>query len=167
MESDAPKFARKACVIIESPFAARSGEGQKDNIKYARRALRDSIMRGEAPFASHLLYTQAGVLEDGVPEERVLGIECGLAWLAGAEYTAVYCDLGISRGMQQGIAAAYAAGKPIFFRTLDGPLDEELIGRALRSVGMSALLSDLARGPAQSANPPSDETGGSVEAVST
>lgn len=44
----------KPFVIIESPFAGEVEE----NIKYARQCLRDSILRGEVPFVSHLLYTQ-------------------------------------------------------------------------------------------------------------
>jgi hypothetical protein len=45
-----------------------------------RAAVRDRILRGESPIASHLLYTQPGFLKDDVPEERHLGIEAGLAW---------------------------------------------------------------------------------------
>lgn len=61
---------------------------------YAREALRDSLLRGEAPIASHLLYTQKGVLDDRIREERGLGIAAGLAW-GVAEMTVVYADLGI------------------------------------------------------------------------
>ena len=70
-------------VILESPYAGDLGR----NIKYPRACLRDSIHRGEAPLASHLLYTQEGVLDDGDPEERKLGIEAGLAWGPVAEAT--------------------------------------------------------------------------------
>jgi hypothetical protein len=56
----------------------------------------DSLLRGEAPIASHLLYTQPGVLNDQVADERRLGIEAGLAWLRAAKATVVYQDLGIS-----------------------------------------------------------------------
>lgn len=64
----------KPFVIIESPFAGEVEE----NIKCARQCLRDSILRGEVPFASHLLYTQEGVLDDDDPYERELGINLGL-----------------------------------------------------------------------------------------
>jgi hypothetical protein len=47
-------------VIIESPFAG----DVKKNIEYARKCMRDSLLRGEAPLASHLLYTQDGILDD-------------------------------------------------------------------------------------------------------
>ena len=62
-------------VIIESPFA---GEISR-NVTYARRAVAHAIHLGEAPIASHLLYTQPGVLLDHLSHERQLGITCGLA----------------------------------------------------------------------------------------
>jgi hypothetical protein len=82
-------------VIIESPYA-----GDVDaNVAYARRAMRDSLDRGEYPIASHLLYTQPGILDDSVPEERALGIAAGLAWRAVADRAVFYVDLGWSTGM--------------------------------------------------------------------
>lgn len=101
-------------VIIESPFA---GDIEK-NIEYARACLRDSLLRGEAPFASHLLYTQPGVLRDEVPEERVHGIAAGFEWRALAQKTVVYTDLGITPGMEKGVAHAAATGSIIEYRTL-------------------------------------------------
>ena len=53
-------------VIVESPYA---GDVER-NERYARACIRDCLLRGEAPFASHLLYTQAGVLDDTIKEER-------------------------------------------------------------------------------------------------
>jgi DNA polymerase I-like protein with 3'-5' exonuclease and polymerase domains len=46
-------------VIVESPFA-----GGFANVKYSRECIKDCLNRGESPFASHLLYTQKGVLND-------------------------------------------------------------------------------------------------------
>lgn len=101
-------------VILESPYAG----DVEENVKYARACIRDSLSRGEAPIASHLLYTQPGILDDNVPEERQWGIDAGLAWGKGADKTVVYTDRGISRGMQYGIAAAEKDGRPVEFRTL-------------------------------------------------
>lgn len=101
-------------VIIESPFAG----DVEANLTYARAAMRDCLLRGEAPFVSHALYTQAGVLDDTVPEQRALGIEAGLVWGALADKTVVYQDRGISAGMEQGIARARREGRPVEFRTL-------------------------------------------------
>lgn len=83
-------------VILESPYA---GDIDK-NIEYARECLRDSLLRGEAPLTSHLLYTQDGVLDDLKPNERKLGIDAGLAWMKVAEKHIFYMDLGMSSGMK-------------------------------------------------------------------
>jgi hypothetical protein len=101
-------------VIVESPFA---GEVER-NVHYARLCLHDCLMRGEAPFASHLLYTQESVLDDDIPEERELGIAAGLSWGSMAEKTVVYTDYGLSRGMKYGIERAEAIGRPIEYRQL-------------------------------------------------
>lgn len=107
-------------VIIESPFAGSPEEVAK-NIRYARACMLDCLNRGEAPYASHLLYTQEGVLDDNVSEQRELGIEAGLAWGKKAEATVVYTDRGISKGMVQGIIRAIQEGRLVEPRSLDGP----------------------------------------------
>ena len=102
----------KPIVIIESPYAGNV----ELNTRYARLALRDSLMRDEAPFASHLLYTQDKVLDDTVPEQRTRGIEAGLEFTRVADRVAVYCDLGVSEGMKIGIDRHEKNGTPIEMR---------------------------------------------------
>lgn len=102
-------------VILESPFAG----DVEANIAYARRCVRDSLSRAEAPIASHLLYTQPGILNDDVESERQWGIDAGLAWSAAAAATVVYVDRGISRGMKYGIENAKAAGRAIEYREIE------------------------------------------------
>jgi hypothetical protein len=63
-------------VVLESPFAG----DVEANLKYARECMADCLRRGEAPIASHLLYTQPGILDDTKPEERKLGMEAGFTW---------------------------------------------------------------------------------------
>ncbi len=101
-------------VALESPFA---GDIAK-NIEYARKCMADCLKRGEAPLASHLLYTQDGILDDDIPEERALGIEAGFVWGEQAEKVVVYQDLGISGGMQLGIDKATVRGIPVEYRNL-------------------------------------------------
>ncbi|WP_266076794.1 DUF7768 domain-containing protein [Brucella intermedia] len=108
----AKQLARKPLVIIESPF---SGDVVR-NTEYARACLLDSLRRGEAPIASHLLHTQ--VLDDMRPDERELGIEAGLAWYRVAEKCVVYEDRGTSGGMITGIRLARQFGVPVEFRRL-------------------------------------------------
>lgn len=140
-------------VILESPFAGNIAR----NERYARAAMRDCLKRGEAPFASHLLYTQPGVLSDHVPGERAQGIAAGLAWGARADATVVYTDLGFSRGMVEGIARARQEGRPVEERTiapvgtiyLAGPIfgrtDEEAKG--WRSEAKALLVGHHVRDP--------------------
>lgn len=101
-------------VIIESPY---KGDVAR-NTEYARDCLRDSLSRGEAPFASHLLYTQ--VLNDKDPSERAQGMAAGLAWAEHADLVAVYCDLGLTVGMQLGLDAHIRAGRRVEIRHLGG-----------------------------------------------
>ncbi|MBF4459498.1 hypothetical protein ITJ67_12165 [Pseudoclavibacter sp. VKM Ac-2867] len=103
-------------VVLESPYAG----DVEANLIYARACVADSLARGEAPIASHLLYTQPGVLDDSDPAERALGIAAGQAWIGVASKLVVYTDLGISSGMEAGIAAArsWAHEVLIEYRTL-------------------------------------------------
>lgn len=105
----------KPFVMLESPFA---GDVQA-NIEYARACVRDCILRGEAPFASHLLYTQEGILNDNTPDERLLGMTAGMEVAKRCDKTVVYTDNGISRGMIYGIESAKKAGRRIVYRTLE------------------------------------------------
>jgi hypothetical protein len=101
-------------VILESPYA---GDVLR-NVTYARACLRDSLLRGESPIASHLLYTQEGILDDTIPEMRALGIAAGLAWCPKSDGTVVYADYGITPGMQLGIDRAIAEGRPVEIRRI-------------------------------------------------
>lgn len=103
-------------VIIESPFKGENAYQNERNKRYALECMRDSITRGEAPFLSHLLYTQ--ILTESVSKERNLGIEMGLLWGEIAELTVVYTDNGISEGMQKGIDHSLLFNRPIEYRTL-------------------------------------------------
>lgn len=125
-------------VIIESPLGSRvdgtkldlsSPEGLAEferNQAYARRAMLDSLRRGEAPFASHVLYPL--VLSDAKPEERKLGMAAGFAWAEvlttetdpgnRRPWRVVYVDYGTTPGMQEGIERARALGQRIEYRRI-------------------------------------------------
>ena len=105
-------------VVIESPLGASTREGIERNKEYARMAMLDSLRRGEAPYASHLLFDQPGLLDDQHPTERELGINAGFAWGGKADVVAVYQDHGISPGMERGIIRAKEAGQLIEYRRI-------------------------------------------------
>lgn len=123
-------------VIVESPYAGEVEE----NLRYLRECLHDSIKRGEAPFASHGLYTQPGVLDDSKPSERELGIRCGFAWGEKADLVAFYTDRGWSTGMILGLKRALNTRKAFQVRSLTGSVSlppempESRVGRILAAV---------------------------------
>jgi len=115
-------------VVIESPFKTvtfdLNGQSftlfEEGNLAYARAAAHDCLVNhGEAPWASHLLYPQPGILRDDVAEERVHGITAGLVWSECAEKCVVYIDRGITEGMRKyGIPGAEKKGQPIEYRRI-------------------------------------------------
>lgn len=101
-------------VMIESPY---SGDIEK-NTSYARLAVKDSIVRGETPFASHLFYPQPTILNEEDPEQRYLGIRLGYNWGEKAEAIIFYVDYGMSVGMHQALIHYKDLGKTIYYRTI-------------------------------------------------
>ena len=89
-------------IVLETPYAG----DVPLHLLYLRACMRDCLLRGEAPFASHGLYTQPGVLRDDVPAEREHGIQAGFVWREHAAYTVFYVNLGWSPGMLRGRMAA-------------------------------------------------------------
>lgn len=106
----------KPFTVVESPFSAPNVDGLVRNVQYTMLAVRDSLNRDEAPYASHLFYTQ--MLDDNNQDERQLGMDAGLTICHHAEQTAVYTDYGTSRGMQYGIETANTAGRSVIERKL-------------------------------------------------
>jgi hypothetical protein len=125
-------------VVIESPFA---GDVER-NLRYVRAAMKDCLMRGEAPFASHALYTQEGVLDDTKPEERKLGMEAGFHFSEVCDLTVIYTDLGMSSGMLEGIRRSVEAGRPFEERKLGLDWDLKIWTREKE---VAELYKDLAR----------------------
>jgi hypothetical protein len=95
-----------------APLAERFGRWR--NRQYARACMLDSLRRHEAPYASHLLMDQPGILDDAIEEQRGWGIDVGVRWGEAGDLRAVYCDRGISGGMEQGVLSAPAAQRIVY-----------------------------------------------------
>jgi len=119
-------------VVIESPFRGQGYHETELNKLYARACAHDCLTKGEYPYASHLFYTQDGILNDKDEKERMLGINAGIAWGSLAKKKVVYTDRGISKGMEYGIEAAKKEGKEIEYRNL--PNYEEFLKNAEKIV---------------------------------
>jgi hypothetical protein len=103
-------------VIIESPYSSPTAQGLLENRNYLKRAMIDSLERGEAPFAGHFLYTQ--LLNDRDPKDRRLGMEASKIFYLHCYLVAVYTDHGISPGMKVGIELAKRLGRAIEERSI-------------------------------------------------
>lgn len=127
------------CVWIESPYNSSDPTVRSINYQYALCAMQDCLLRGEAPCASHLLYTQVPSMrcrkdssllidhvicaDDNDPLVRCVGrtaaIQAGLTIAQRFDVTVVYTDLGITEGMQLGIERAKQDGRLVEYRSLD------------------------------------------------
>lgn len=133
MDPETPKAARSPRrVVVETPFRPRAEPGTPKwhaetvrNREYLDLALLDSINRGEAPFASHVIYTRV-LAED--PVNRAKGLELGEAWRAVAEATIVYTDIGISEGMKLAVQRARELGQSVICREIQGWKPATLLG---------------------------------------
>ena len=125
---------------IESPFKGDNWESTRRNVFYAKLCVRDSLLRGEAPYASHLFFTQAGILNDAIQEERDLGIAAGQAMGDKFDLRAVYEDFGISGGMRYGIERALKLHQPIEYRQLSAVIN---LDEALREMAEAKPHLDL------------------------
>lgn len=121
--------ASRKRVVLESPYKGTDGN-YPENRKYARRAVMDSLMRQEAPIASHLLYTQPGILQDDIETQRQWGIEAGHRWISVAEGVVFYCDRGMSAGMRDAEKIAKSLSVPVEYRWIDKVVYDPIAERA-------------------------------------
>jgi len=131
------QFSQRKRVVVESPLKGKIPKfassflgcvfglnklfeyfGRRNNRKYAKACIKDCLKRGEAPYASHLLFDQSGLLNDMNEEERQLGMNCGFIWNEAAVLTAVYVDRGFSSGMKMGLENARKCNRKVEFRSL-------------------------------------------------
>jgi len=126
-------------VVVETPFApcdeeirlvSQSGNGWTENDsrlaiearnkKYLHACLLDCMRNGEAPYASHLFFTQ--FLDDTQPSERTAGMNAGMVWGEKASKCVIYGDCGITEGMRKGAAHYKTLGLIVEYRYLYGDM---------------------------------------------
>lgn len=129
-----------ARTVVDCQKAGLAPCSFKRNIRYAQLCLLDCLRRGEAPFASHLLYPQ--VFDDKNDLEREFGIAAGLEWGAFADVCAVYVDFGVSPGMSRGAARASRVGITVEYRNLP----PELLARVGEDPSLWETLVQACRG---------------------
>lgn len=123
---------KRVLVSVESPCAGKVPEwvhwrwlaaaierfNRWRNMRYAMLCVKESIARGEAPYASHVFFDRRGLLDDADPSQRRVGMECGLSWSAQAAIFAFYVDRGFSSGMSAAYLVAIRSGAVVSVRRL-------------------------------------------------
>lgn len=104
-------------VVIESPYAG----DVVGNLAYLNRCIRECALRGDSPYASHLMLTTA--LDDNEPDERALGIELGLAFRRAVDMRIFYINLGWSHGMLAAVSLYRRERLPYEVRRIDALLE--------------------------------------------
>jgi len=95
-------------VFVCSPLAG----DVETNIELAKELCHSAASNGMTPVAPHLLFTQ--FLDEDNPQERLAGLECGLALLERCDVLFWYSPTGkVSSGMAMEIAAATEWGIPV------------------------------------------------------
>jgi hypothetical protein len=127
---------RMPLALVESPYGSDELEPWQDHIRYARKACHYCLTVLKVnPQASHLFYTQDGILNDDIPEQRALGIRAGLELGTYAEQSIFFIDFGFSRGMRQGYINAFLHDRPRKIVTLiDNLIEDSLVKSAQHEI---------------------------------
>ncbi len=141
----------KGIADVESPYGGPDDDTLRRNVLYARAACKHALGMGYAPYASHLFFTQPGILDDKIPAERELGMEAGKALIRqSATSSLFYLDLGMSGGMEWGKQDALRQGRTIEeFRLLETTEDADGRGwsfaELLERLQDAGLIDDYSR----------------------
>lgn len=98
-------------VVVESPLAGDVAR----NMRYAAWCCRVLVDDGKSPLASHFLCPW--FLDDAVPTERTIGIDCPWVWQPDVEHV-FFIDHGVSRGMIAAMSRCTTEGIPLNFTKL-------------------------------------------------
>ena len=103
-------------VAIESPWAGLDA-GTKAK-RYLRNCIRDSLVRGEIPWASHAMLAWTEALYEMEEEQREEGMEVNKQMIQKVDLVAFYVDFGMSKGMERAWLWAGYMGKKREKRTI-------------------------------------------------
>lgn len=102
-------------VYVVSPFRAAREDQRRHHVRIATAICKRVIAAGHVPYAPHLLFPQ--FLCDNVPEERAIGIRCGLAMLERCDEV-WHLEPPFSTGMEAELREATRLGLPLHEVTL-------------------------------------------------
>lgn len=112
-------------VVVESPWRGLANKRLPDpyakSKHYLRQCLRDCLVRGEIPWASHAVLAWTRALYEEDADQRAEGIQvCKDMIQHHAQKVVLYVDFGITTGMHEALIWARMHGKPTEERRIYG-----------------------------------------------
>ncbi len=124
-------------VYVCTPYADTTPAGIQRNVRFAEMVCLLVAQAGGAPYAPHLLLTR--FLHDHIPEQREMGIQCGLRTMEGSDLLLAALPPwrdALSRGMKAESETAGKLGLPVVLcpdaPALDDFLDKLRRGQVVR-----------------------------------
>lgn len=115
MTDEVHPAASPLLVYVASPFAAAKEDQRRHHVRIARAICKKVIAAGHVPYAPHLFFPQ--LLCDYLPEEREVGIRCGLFMLERCDEV-WHLEPPFSSGMERELREATRLGLPVHEVTL-------------------------------------------------
>src|SRR5262245_30775558 len=104
--------------LVISPYRGDQPGMLELNKAYLNVAIRDAVIRGYSPVATHKMFTES--LNDNDPTERILGMQQRDTFMRVSEGGWVNTDLEVSNGMKEDIEALKKRGIPVDYVYLYG-----------------------------------------------
>lgn len=102
--------------VIESPWAGLDAGSKAKH--YLKQCIRDSLARGEIPWASHAMLAWTEALYEGDEEQRAEGLLVNKKMILKADVVAIYVDKGKSGGMKEAETWARMHGITVEIRNI-------------------------------------------------
>lgn len=115
---DNNNYSNLKMVVLETRFVSKDIKTMIMYRKFTLACIRGCLKRGEALYASHMMFAETNTLDEFSAEELTLGMVAGFLWSNQATKTVVYTDLGIGKGIAKGIETAKLNSKEIEYKTL-------------------------------------------------
>lgn len=106
---------KRTRVMVLTPFLSEDPAKAQKMVRYATRAIKDSIMKVEAPLNAATMYEG---LNFRVPIERDIALTSMISWVKGCQLIAVYEDFGLTSAMRAVLNVAALQNKRIEYRTI-------------------------------------------------
>lgn len=110
------KNPRRTALVL-TPFMSEDPAKKDMFYRYAKRAVKDCLNRGEAPLASHIFFYEF-FNNNLIQTERDMGFISQVSWIKDCDMVVVYMDFGITQAMKAALDVAKLKNRRIEYRLI-------------------------------------------------